>query len=303
MSNLNIVERIKYEFKTGGNLKILIFINVLVFVFFALLQIFAKLFHAQGVYNFVREQTALPGTLIEILLQPWSLVTSLFVHADFFHIAFNLLWLYFIGQLFLQYFSQRKLLLTYILGGIAGSLLHVLSYDIFPYLQMRDPKGLIGASGAVEAFFGAMLFYRPTIKVQLFFGISIPFWVLALFFILSDFAALTRLDGIAHFAHIGGFVFGLISMINVNQSGQFMNRFERWIYGLNLKNTFKKKPKMKVYRNEDFRMMNDDQYREAKATEQEKVNAILDKISKGGYDSLSKAEKAFLFKFGNDKSS
>jgi membrane associated rhomboid family serine protease len=303
MSNLNLVDRLKYEFKTGGNLKILIFINVLVFVFFAVLEIFTTLFKVPGVYGFIREQAALPGTLFEIVLQPWSLITSLFVHADFFHIAFNMLWLFFIGQLFLQYFSQRKLLLTYILGGIAGSLLHVLSYDIFPYLQMRDPKGLIGASGAVEAFFGAMLFYRPTIKVQLFFGISIPFWVLALFFILSDFSALTRLDGVAHFAHIGGFLFGLVSMINVNQSNQFMNRIERWFFNVDFTRIFKRKPRMKVYRNEDFRKMNDDQYRDAKASEQEKVNAILDKISKGGYDSLSKTEKAFLFKFGNDKRS
>lgn len=303
MSQLNLIDRIKYEFTQGSSLKILILINALVFVFFELLWIFTKLFKVPEVYNVLRNGFALPPTLTEILFKPWTLITSLFTHADFFHIAFNMLWLFFAGQLFLNYFSNRKFVITYILGGIAGSFLHVISYDIFPYLQHLNPKGLIGASGAVEAFFGALLFYRPTVKVQLFFGISIPFWILAMFFILSDFASLTRLDGISHFAHIGGFIFGMLSMINVQKTSQVINRFERWIYSFNLKTLFKKKPKMKVYRNEDYRKMNDDQYRNAKVTEQERVNAVLDKISKGGYDSLSKAEKTFLFKFGNDKNS
>ena len=303
MSQLNLVDRLKYEFPQGSSLKILILINVLVFVFFELLWIFTKLFKVPEVFNVLKGATALPGTLTEILFKPWSLFTSLFTHGDFFHIGFNMLMFYFVGQLFLTYFGQRKLVLTYILGGIAGGLLHILSYDIFPYLNHLNPSSTIGASGAVYAFFGAILFYRPTVNVQLFFGINIPFWILAMFFVLGDFASLTRLDGIAHFAHIGGFLFGIISMVNVNKSTQFMNRFERWVYNIDVKSFFTKKPKMKVYKNEDFRKMNDDQYREAKASEQERVNAILDKISNGGYDSLSKAEKAFLFKFGNDKSS
>lgn len=241
--------------------------------------------------------------MVEILYKPWSVLTSLFTHGGFYHIALNMLMFYFVGQLFLTYFSQRKLVLTYVLGGIAGGVLHILSYDIFPYLQHLDPASTIGASGAVYAFFGAILFYRPTVNVQLFFGINIPFWILALFFVLGDFASLTRLDGIAHFAHIGGFLFGIVSMIGVANRSQFMNRFERWAYGIDFKSLFKRKPKMKVYRNKDYRQMNDDEYRDAKASEQERVNAILDKISKGGYDSLSKSEKSFLFKFGDDKKS
>ncbi len=303
MSQLNLLDRIKYEFRQGSSLKILLLINIIVFVFFELLWIFAKLFKVPEVFYFLKNGTALPGTLTGILYKPWSIFTSLFTHADLYHIALNMLMFYFVGQLFLTYFNQRKLVLTYILGGIAGGLLHILSYDIFPYLNHLSPSSTIGASGAVYAFFGAILYYRPTVTVRLFFGINIPFWILALFFVLGDFASLTRLDGIAHFAHIGGFLFGLISMINVEKPSQFMNRFENWIYDLNINSVFKKKPKMKVYRNEDYRKMNDDEYREAKASEQERVNAILDKISRGGYDSLSKSEKAFLFKFGNDKNS
>ena len=301
MSQLNLFDRIKYEFRQGSALMVLLLINVIVFVFFELLWIFTKLFNVPEVFYILKGGTALPATLTEILYKPWTLVTSLFIHADFFHIASNMIVFYLAAQLFSNLFSQRKVVLTYILGGIAGSLLHVLSYDIFPYLHNRVPHGLIGASGAVSAFVGALLYYRPTMKLSFFSLVTIPLWVLALAFILKDFALLTRLDKVAHFAHVGGFLFGLISMINVEKPSQFMNRFERWVYGLNLKSAFKRKPKMKVYRNEDYRKMNDDEYRAAKANEQERVDAILDKISKGGYDSLTKAEKAFLFKFGNDK--
>lgn len=297
---MNLLDRLKYEFKQGGSLKKLILINLLVFVFFTLVYALSQLFNAPDFYVWLGRMTALPGTLTGILFKPWTLLTSLFTHGDLYHIALNMLMFYFVGQLFLTYFNERKLVLTYVLGGIAGGLLHILSYDIFPFFQNQNPASTIGASGAVYAFFGAILFYRPTVNVQLLFGINIPFWVLALFFVLGDFAALTTGDGIAHFAHIGGFLFGIISMVNVQKSSQFMNRFERWVYSFNWSTLFKKKPKMKVYRNEDYRKMNDDEYRQAKASEQDRVNAILDKISKGGYDSLSKTEKAFLFKFGND---
>jgi len=302
MSQLNLIDRLKYEFKNGDSLKTLLFINISVFIVFELIWILSKLFKVPELFSFLIGNTALPGTMGGVLYKPWTIFTSLFIHGDFYHIALNMLMFYFVGQLFLIYFNQRKLILTYILGGIAGGLLHILSYNV-PYLSGLSPASTIGASGAVYAFFGAILFYRPTINVRLFFGINIPFWILAVFFVIGDFASLTKLDGIAHFAHIGGFLFGMLSMVNVERQEQFMNRLEDWVFKFNLKKSFTRKPKMKVYRNEEFRRMSDDEYREAKASEQERVNAVLDKISAGGYDSLSKAEKAFLFKIGNDKKS
>ncbi|MFK8044721.1 MAG: rhomboid family intramembrane serine protease [Crocinitomicaceae bacterium] len=302
MSELNLIDRLKYELKSGNSLKTLIFINISVFVVFELIYIFGKLFNFPDLFNFIVGNTALPGTLSAVFYKPWTIFSSLFIHGDFYHIALNMLMFYFVGQLFLSFFSQRKLVLTYVLGGICGGLLHILSYNV-PYLSGLNPSATIGASGAVYAFFGAILFYRPTINVRLFFGINIPFWVLALFFVVGDFASLTKLDGIAHFAHIGGFLFGMLSMVNVDHQSQFMNRLEVWVFKLKVKSFFKSKPKMKVHRNEDFRKMNDDEYREAKVSEQERINVVLDKISAGGYDSLSKAEKAFLFKIGNDKKS
>ncbi|MFD1550868.1 hypothetical protein DNU06_05300 [Putridiphycobacter roseus] len=298
---MNLVERIKYEFKHGGSLKTLIIINVLAFLFLKLIYIFSELFNAPVFYKWVGNTLSMPGELSGLLFQPWSMVTSLFMHADIFHLLFNMIMLYYVGNIFLTFFSQKKLVLTYILGGIAGNLLHTLSYDIFPFYMHISPMGVIGASGAVYAFFGAILYYRPTLNVQLIFGINIPFWLLALFFLIGDFTALTKPDGVAHFAHIGGALFGVISMLKVEERSQFMNRLERWFYGIQWRNIFKSKPKMKVYKNKDYRKMNDDQYRDSKKEQQDKINAILDKVSKGGYDSISKAEKEFLFKFSNEK--
>ena len=298
---MNLLDRIKYEFKNGGSLKTLIIVNVLVFIGLKLIFVFAELFQSPSIYPWIGNVLSMPGELSDLLFQPWAIVTSLFMHADIFHLLFNMIMLYFVGSIFLTFFSERKLFLTYILGGIAGNLLHVLSYDIFPLYMQYNPMGVIGASGAVYAFFGAILFYRPTLNVRLIFGINIPFWVLTAFFLIGDFAALTKPDGVAHFAHLGGALFGIISVIGVEKSTQFMNRFEKWYFNLSWKHIFKPKPKLKVYKNKDYRKMNDDQYRDSKNEQQEKINAILDKISKGGYDSISKAEKEFLFKFSNEK--
>ncbi len=298
---MNLLDRIKYEFKNGGSLKTLIIVNVLVFIGLKLIFVFAELFQSPSIYTWIGNVLSMPGELSDLLFQPWAIVTSLFMHADIFHLLFNMIMLYFVGSIFLTFFSERKLFLTYILGGIAGNLLHVLSYDIFPLYMQFNPMGVIGASGAVYAFFGAILFYRPTLNVRLIFGINIPFWVLTAFFLIGDFAALTKPDGVAHFAHLGGALFGIISVIGVEKSTQFMNRFEKWYFNLSWKHIFKPKPKLKVYKNKDYRKMNDDQYRDSKNEQQEKINAILDKISKGGYDSISKAEKEFLFKFSNEK--
>lgn len=301
MLPMNLLDRIKYEFKNGGSLKTLIIVNVLVFIGLKLIFVFAELFQSPSIYPWIGNVLSMPGELSDLLFQPWAIVTSLFMHADIFHLLFNMIMLYFVGSIFLTFFSERKLFLTYILGGIAGNLLHVLSYDIFPLYMQFNPMGVIGASGAVYAFFGAILFYRPTLNVRLIFGINIPFWVLTAFFLIGDFAALTKPDGVAHFAHLGGALFGIISVIGVEKSTQFMNRFEKWYFNLSWKHIFKPKPKLKVYKNKDYRKMNDDQYRDSKNEQQEKINAILDKISKGGYDSISKAEKEFLFKFSNEK--
>jgi membrane associated rhomboid family serine protease len=239
----------------------------------------------------------LPGSFPELLYRPWTLITNLFGHGDLGHFAFNMIMLYMTAKIFVPFFGERRLLTTYLLGGIFGALLHMVSYLIFPIFDGVTAAPIIGASGAIAALIGALVYYKPTLKIKLFFAIEIPFWVFGLLFIISDIMALTSEDGIAHFAHLGGAFFGMISVINVSKSTNFMNRFDA-LFSKDF--SFKRQPKMKVYRNSEARQMTDDKYNANKANKQKQMDAILDKISANGYESLSKKEKDFLFKFSNE---
>ena len=204
---------------------------------------------------------------------------------------------YFTAKLFVQFFGNTRLLSTYIFGGIFGGLIHILSYLIFPYFANQAPSSIVGASAAVSAIVGALVFYKPELKVRLFFAIEVPFWVLGLLFIAGDIINLTAEDGVAHFAHLGGVAFGILSVLKANQSSNFMNTLDKLV---TFNFSIKRQPKMKVYRNSETKKMSDEQYNSNKANKKEQMDVILDKISEHGYERLSKKEKDFLFKFGNE---
>jgi len=297
MTQNNIIDYIKVQFKTGGMVKNLILVNAVVFIFFVVLQVVSALFNINGLYDTVGEYLIMPGTFGEILYKPWTIVTALFTHTEIGHFFWNMLMLYFTSKMFMQYFGERRLLTTYIFGGIFGGLIHVLSYLIFPYFADQVPASILGASGSVAALIGALVYYQPQLKIRLFFALEIPFWLFGAFFILSDLIGLTKNDGVAHFAHIGGVIFGVLSVIKANQSSNFMNRLDKVF---DFKFSFKRQPKMKVYKNSSANKMTDDQYNSNKVNKQKKMDAILDKISANGYDNLTKAEKDFLFKYSHE---
>ena len=132
---MNIIEEIKASFKTGSTLSKLIYINLGVFLGLQLVMIFSSLFgNNQEVYSLVR-YLAVPTNLEALSTRPWTIFSYMFTHKDFFHLLFNVLWLYWFGKIFLSYFSERQLLSLYILGGISGAVLYILSYNIFPGLS------------------------------------------------------------------------------------------------------------------------------------------------------------------------
>ena len=299
MQNKNLIAYIKEQFRTGGMIKKLILVNAAVFLFYLILQVSSKLFLinsdiTDGIYYAL---FVLPGSFSELLYKPWTLITNLFGHGDFSHFAFNMLVFFFTAKIFVSLLGEKRLLSTYILGGVFGALIHMVSHLIFPVFNNVDAAPIIGASGSISALIGALVFHRPDLKVKLFFAIEIPFWVLGLLFIIKDVLALTADDGIAHFAHLGGAVFGVLSVLNVSKSTNFMNRFEAMFSG---GISFKRNPKMKVYRNSEAPKMSDDYYNANKANKKKQMDAILDKISANGYDSLSKKDKDFLFKYSNE---
>lgn len=230
----------------------------------------------------LRNMVALNTQLSALIYCPWTIVTSLFSHFDLFHFLFNLLFLYFSGVIFESIFGSKKLLVVYILGGVFGNILEVLAH-----LNQIENSYVLGASGSIMAIFSAIAFYRPKTPVMLFGLISVPIIILALFFWVKDLIYIGTDDGVAHFAHLGGVVGGYLAVRNQTSSKNIVN----WILNL-----FKPKEKKAQSR----RPKTDEDYLSEKKVKQERIDSILDKIAKGGYDSLSKDEKDFLFKQSDD---
>lgn len=232
----------------------------------------------------------LDTNLVGFIIKPWGIITSIFSHFEIWHLIFNMLFLYFSGQLFEQIFDKRRLWQTYIFGGISGGILEIAAHYLFPSFQNSD-QVVVGASGSIMAIFTALAFHSPNIRVNLFGIFPVKIYLIAIFFLLNDLIGIDNpSDNVAHFAHLGGAIFGLISIQSMHSSnniltvlGSFFDRIKKMI--TSVKSTKSGKAKFKT----------DEEYNLEKKRRQEKTDAILDKISKSGYESLTKEEKDFLF--------
>ena len=161
-----LISEIKDFYKRGDVTAKLIFINVALFVAITLLTVVFRLFKVEisGIFDAL----ALPASLDNLLVKPWSILTYMFMHADFFHILFNMLWLYWFGKLFLIFFSSKHLRGLYILGGLLGGLFYIASYNIFPYFRELIPfSNMVGASASVLAIVLATAYREPNYPINL----------------------------------------------------------------------------------------------------------------------------------------
>ncbi|HLP54548.1 MAG TPA: rhomboid family intramembrane serine protease [Fluviicola sp.] len=296
----SFTEELKYQYKVGGMHIRLIFINVVIFLLIGTATMIERLYQTPAsegtpVLDTLKDIFALRTDLSQLIYKPWGLVTSMFAHFDLIHCLVNMLMLYFAGRMFLQFFSGRRLLHTYVIAGIAGGLVEILADVAFPV--MESSHGLIvGASGSIMGLFIALFVYRPGMQVSVF-GVQVPFFIVPLFFLISDFINLGANDGTAHFAHLGGALIGWLSMVNLHSSSNIINfsetmgqRFLAFFSRL-----FKPRQRMRVERGGGRTVKTDEQYNMEAKERQQRIDAILDKISKSGYESLSKSEKEFLF--------
>lgn len=275
----------------------LIAVNTAVFLILIVVQIITTLYLDTETLRTIGEYIAgPPATHLEwILFRPWTLFTQMFTHIDPLHFIFNMLSLYFVSRIFTHFLGEQRLLLTYLMGGIFGYLFHVFCYSVFPLFQELPQQGVIGASGAIVAIFTAVAIHQPKYRVKFFGIIPVSLIVLAILYIFIDLSRAGSADGVAHMAHLGGGIFGALSVIKVNSPNNFMNRFQRWLSKFKLpKLSLKRKPKMKVYKGE-AKNMSDEEYNVSKKAHQDRIDAILDKISKKGYEGLTKEEKQILF--------
>lgn len=290
---MGIWDDIKSTFRKGNSLMRLIYLNIAVFIIVSVIGIIGFLVVNPEISNQTIRFISVPSSLNGLLVKPWTIITYMFVHKELLHILVNLLWLYWFGTIFLEYFDQKKLVAVYILGGLAGALAYVLSYNIFPAFAsvVEESIPLLGASASVMAIVIAVAAYVPDYTVMLFLIGRVKIKYIAIvIFILTSFLDFSVNSG-GKLAHIGGALFGYLYTLNYRQGRDLGKWFNRMIDSVV---TFlKPSPKMKVTHR---KQADEYEYNKIKSERQEQINKILDKISKGGYDSLTKDEKDILFR-------
>ncbi|MBE0651909.1 MAG: rhomboid family intramembrane serine protease [Bacteroidales bacterium] len=244
---------------------------------------------------------ALPSSLAGIALKPWTIFTYMFLHEAFFHWFFNMLVLYFAGLLFMEYLSQRKLLITYIIGGLVGAAFFVLAFNIFPaFAAIKSISIALGASASILAILIAISTYVPDYNVHLFLIGRVKLKYMAIALVILDILSIQSANPGGHIAHIGGAVWGFIYGYSLRKGTDIYRIFDNWkLPQLSFKH--RKYQKFSTSRPESGRPMTDEEYNRNRAVTQEEIDKVLEKISKSGYGSLSKAEKDLLFKSSNKK--
>jgi membrane associated rhomboid family serine protease len=220
-----------------------------------------------------------------MLVRPWTMITSIFLHVDFFHVFFNMIMLWFSGRIFLYFFSSKKIYTVYLWGGIIGNMLFILLYHLFPAFEfIKNSSVAIGASGGVLAVLIAVATKSPNYLLRLFIIGDIPLKWLALFFVIIDIISIPFGNSGGHFAHLGGALFGFLYVYT-----------PKWKQSLRI-------PTIKKTKHHQYaRPKTDEQYNAERTAYRKKVDDILDKVAKSGYENLTKEEKDFLFQTSNKK--
>ncbi len=264
----------------------LIIVNVAVWVIISFLKVVNLLSGSFfPVDAFTLKWFGAPANPIDLPTRFWTVITYSFIHFDFFHILFNLLWLYWMGILFIEYLSSRRLIWVYLLGGVSGYLIYLLAFNLLPsFSPLVENSYLIGASASVMAVVSTIAFYLPNYKIHLLFFGRIKLIWLAIGLFVIDFLMISSSNPGGHLAHMGGFLFGYIYIL------LFRHNLLPHIDPLSW---FRTKPRV-TYRSSTFKT--DEEYNKEKKQRQEEIDRILDKIKESGYQSLTQKEKEILFR-------
>lgn len=278
----SIVNDIKHQFRYGNMVVKLIFVNVGVFILFGLLNLLGFVLQDKSFYYLLLNKAEMPASLSVLLYQPWSVFTYMFLHTGLLHIVFNMLWLYWFGEIFVLYLGDKKILSLYLLGGISGALVYVLAYNLLPVFRPQlDGSLMLGASASVFAIVFGAATLAPDYEIRLLFFGNVRIKYVALVSLLFDVINIPYGNAGGYLAHVGGAITGYF--------------FIKALQGeIDFTSVFKRKAKMRVSRTQNFSKKNSTSRNDS---EQQRVDEILDKIARSGYDSLSKEEKDFLFNY------
>ena len=234
----------------------------------------------------------LPSSFI---LKPWSLFTYLFLHDNFFHLLFNMLWLYCIGIILEDLIGSKHIYKIIIYGGIFGGLFYMILYQLFSFLQFPGGVSLVGASGGISALIIATAVFTPYYTVMIFGVFPIQLRWIAIIWVLLDLASFSTTNANigGTITHMGGALFGLLYMLHLKEifNFPFVDFLTRT---LRKKNKPSRKAKVtfnKTYNQKSTFIRN-------QKPNQDEIDSILDKINRSGYESLTKEEKDTLFRAG-----
>lgn len=283
-----MLNEIKAQYQQGDVTAKIIYWNVFLFVLPLLIEGILALFQIQFMYIHWFSLSSNPLILLE---KPWTLITYAFFHFDFFHLLFNMIALHFIGSLFHTYFTQKQFIGVYFLGLIFSGILYMVSYLIFPAL-LQSVVPMVGASGAIMAVLFATASYAPYMQIRLLLIGHVKLWQIALVFIILDIVQLPYQNTGGHLAHLGGALFGYLYIAQLKRGIDLSTyTISFWEKCIKLFQSKKSKPFVHIHKNQ-----NPIKKATEKTKSQQQTDDILDKISKSGYDSLSKDEKDFLFR-------
>lgn len=299
---MTIWHDIQREFREGNNLIKIIFLNIAVFLVLNILQVFSWIFTGNqdsGVYKIIIENIQTYISLPKLALKPWTLFTYMFTHVDLLHILFNMLWLYWMGRIFIDMLNGKRFVAIYILGGLAGALFTIAAYYMLPHLSQYVPAEIpmIGASASVLAIMTATATYFPNYIVNLLFigPVRIKYIVLGL--VLLDVILIPGINSGGHIAHLGGALFGFVWAMQIKKGVDI----SKWF--MNFMDTFVTWTKPRKNIKVSYKNTANTQTKQAKpnTVSQHEIDIILDKIAKHGYESLTAKEKEILFTMSNKR--
>ncbi|MFN8255250.1 MAG: rhomboid family intramembrane serine protease [Bacteroidales bacterium] len=307
---MELIAELRNRYKKGSTTFRLIFINTAVFLLVSILALIFFLFNIGDSEKFtITNWVSLPADMKLLLYRPWTLITYMFLHRDFMHILFNMLWLFWFGNIFLSYFTSRQMTSLYILGGLTGAAFYIGAYNLFPVFEpVVSASFLLGASASVYAIVIAISAYIPDYSIGLLFLGRIKLKYIALIVIIIDLASIPQGNAGGHISHLGGALFGFLFAVSIKRGKDITKIFSDIMDAIFT--LLKPSPKMKVHANKykqkqnpsasgkDTKSQSDQEYNRMKAQKQAVIDKILDKISKSGYESLTKEEKETLFNAG-----
>jgi membrane associated rhomboid family serine protease len=287
----SIVDDLKMQFRTGDVTTKLILWNVALFVLPEIVFSLLILFNPEAGYL---HYVSLSSDPHDLLWKPWSLITYAFFHAGIMHVVFNLLMLNFAGRLFHTFFTQKQFLGLYFTGAIFAGIIYILCYTFFPAL-VRVNASLVGASAAIMCILVATVTYSPMMEIRLMLFGNVKLWHIAMVLIIIDLLQLPLENTGGHLSHLGGAFFGYIYIKQLRAGRDFARWFSKI---LDVFNPGQKKTFKKVHKNYSPPQPKTVSKIVTKDRTQQQIDEILDKISRSGYDSLTKEEKDFLFRAG-----